>query len=127
MIHYTTEEIPYEILFGICNPHTKHLRPFGCKAIVAPNRKSSCKLESRAVHGINLGHIKGGLYTILCRDGVILTKHVRFNEREFPGLHLFSAEDKNQESDSGESDSHNYFHALSSTEDSHSDGIPSKV
>ena len=116
----STKQVPYERLFGVTNPHIKHIRPFGCKAFFAPNKKRLGKFESRAIHGINLGHVKGGIYKILCGNGVHVTKHVQFNELEFPGLSLLNT-DNSLVPDGSDSDVEQEFYIPSYTEDSSSE------
>ena len=90
--HSSTKEIPHERLYRKKNNDLKHIRPFGCNVIVLPNKKSFKKFATRSIDGINLGHIRGGLYKILTKESVIITKHVRFNEEVFSGLSLFDTE-----------------------------------
>ena len=84
--HTSTEKIPYMSLFKQVPPFVKYLRPFGCRVLVSPVRKSSPKFHSRLLDGINLGHVGGGLYKVQNAGRIFTSKHARFDEKRFPGL-----------------------------------------
>ena len=83
--HSTTGKIPHEELFGSYPEYVRHMIPFGCRILVSPIAKKFKKFAPRLIEGINLGHVGGGVYKVLTKDRILITKHVRVFEEEFPG------------------------------------------
>lgn len=88
--HSVTGKSPHMFLFESVPAYAKHMRPFGCRVLFSPNRKRKPKFSARLVEGINLGHVDGGQYKILTAEKIIVTKHVKILEEQFPGLSLLS-------------------------------------
>eukprot|EP00737_Agarophyton_chilense_P001911 gb/GEZJ01002164.1/.p2 GENE.gb/GEZJ01002164.1/~~gb/GEZJ01002164.1/.p2 ORF type:complete len:184 (+),score=20.11 gb/GEZJ01002164.1/:269-820(+) len=83
----STNDVPFKELFKSDPNYVKHLRPFGCKALgMVGNPKARRKLEPRLHSGVNLGHLRGGLYQFLLNNLRFKTEHVTFNESTFSGL-----------------------------------------
>ena len=76
---------PHEVLWGDV-PDNSQLRVFGCRANVFVHQEQKRgKLGDRSELGVLLAH-RNGMYRILIEktQKVVETKHVTFNEREFP-------------------------------------------
>ncbi|MBW0502257.1 hypothetical protein O181_041972 [Austropuccinia psidii MF-1] len=78
---------PYSLLAGN-PPRIKKLRVFGCSAIVSiPRNHREWKLSPAGEAGVLLGYENNNsAYRILrlCDKKVLISKHVRFNESDFP-------------------------------------------
>ncbi|GLU00649.1 hypothetical protein SLE2022_179980 [Rubroshorea leprosula] len=82
-LHFST---PHEALFGTV-PSYAHLRPFGCACYPNLSATAAHKLAPRSSLCIFLGypsHHKGYRCLDLKTQKIILSRHVTFNETEFP-------------------------------------------
>lgn len=82
--HTVTGEVPYTAAHGTTPPNLTHMRPFGCRTLYQPFKKSLQTFEPRIEKGLCLRHEDGGIYYVWTELGVVRTKHERFNEDEFP-------------------------------------------
>lgn len=64
------------------------MQPFGCHALYRASTNKLAVIGSRVHSGLLLRHKGGGVYRILTNAGTVRTKHVRFNDTEFPGMSL---------------------------------------
>ena len=83
--------------FGQDSTELLHVRPFGCRMLYHPVTARLPPFKPRLLEGVCLGHSGGGVYKVLKADKVVLTKHVRAFEDEFPGTELIRPGDKNAE------------------------------
>ena len=108
-------------LFKSNQPYAKHMRSFGCRLFVQNNTPYLSKLSARLIEGVNLGHVNGGIYKFLTSEKVIATKHVKFVERDFPGMSLLKERRQFGRVITGDATHHCEHHSSdSSDDDSHS-------
>lgn len=97
--HSVTKSVPHITVFGTRSRELTHIRPFGCRVLYRPAVKQLSTFEPRVRDGVNLHHEGGGLYRILTADGIVRTKHVRFEEHKFPGIYSLRTDDAESDSD----------------------------
>ena len=112
--HSTTKEVPQKVLFGHKSSDLVYTKPFGCLMHSQPTKPRLPTFAERVQDGLCLLHQGGGVYLVLIRGGVIRTKHVRVEERKFPGISLFSRARREKVSDTG---------SVTSTDDISQDAI----
>ena len=85
--HSKKMKTPYELLYSRI-PNINNIKIFGCRAFAhRPNETRNGKLDSTAFAGVYLGKSieSDGVYILLNNDKIMIAKHVRYREDEFPG------------------------------------------
>ena len=91
--HSKTKRTPCEMAMGLRPMDLPHVRPFGCRMLYHPVTARLPPFKPRLREGVCLGHSGGGVYKVLTEERVVLTKHVRAFEDEFPGTGLIRPRD----------------------------------
>ena len=82
---------------GRVSTELQQVRPFGCRILYHPVTARLPPFQPRLLEDVCLGHTGDGVYKVLTAEKVVLTKHVRAFEDEFPGTGRIRPGDENAE------------------------------
>ena len=69
----------------IHTPDIHYVRPFGCRMLYHPVTSRLPTFKSRLPEGLCIGQDGGRVYKFLTEEKVVMAKHKRAIEEEFPG------------------------------------------
>ena len=92
---------PYEIIFNK-KPDVSNLRMYGCSSFVrVPEERRTSKLHPKSVKGLLIGYTDSG-YKILVDNKIIISRNVRFIEKDEKAIKFYENEDDQNMTDSSD-------------------------